>query len=112
MRSPMARPLRKLHTVPAALTRRRHRTWMLSMTFATLGAAVWGADLLWMRVEPESAPSLLTTYLISSAFTVPGALLAFLTLRARTAWLLFTLVPLAANGMMLVLPYVALKLRE
>lgn len=105
----MARPLRKLYSVPA-MARRRHRTWMLSMTLATLGAAVWGAALLWMRLEPDSAPSIRTTYLVSSAFTVPGSLLAFLTLRARTAWLLFALVPLTANGMMLVLPYLALRL--
>lgn len=107
----MARPLRKLYSV-SGIVRRRHRTWMLSMTLATLGAAVWGAALVWLRVAPRSAPSLLTTYLAASAFTVPGCLLAFLTLRARTAWILFTLVPLAANGMMLVLPYLELKLRR
>ena len=106
----MARPLRKLYSVPS-IVRRRHRTWMASMTLATLGAAVWGGTLLWMRLAPESAPSIRTAYLASSAFTVPGGLLAFLTLRARTAWLLFALVPLLANGMMLVLPYLALRLR-
>lgn len=81
------------------------------MTLATFGAAVWGAALLWMRVDPASAPSLGATWMVSSAFTAPGFLLAFLTLRARTAWLLFASIPLLANGMMLVLPWVALKLR-
>jgi len=49
--------------------------------------------------------------MLASAFTAPGFLLAFLTLRAKTAWLLLAAIPLAANGMMLVLPYLALKLR-
>lgn len=84
---------------------------MLSMTLATGGAAVWGASLLWIRIAPESAPSLGAVWMISAAFTVPGFLLAFLSLRARTAWLLFASIPLVANGMMLVLPWLALKLR-
>ncbi len=106
----MARPLRKLYSVPG-ITRRRHRTWMLSMALATMGALVWGAVIFWKQIAPESSPTLLTTYLLASAFTVPGALLAVLTLRARTAWILFTLFPLSANGMMLVLPYIVLKSR-
>ncbi len=81
------------------------------MTLATFGAAVWGAALLWIRIEPQSAPSLGATWMISAAFTAPGFLLAFLSLRARTAWLLFASIPLFANGMMLVLPWLALKLR-
>ncbi len=81
------------------------------MTLATFGAAVWGVALLWIRVEPQSAPSLGATWMISAAFTAPGFLLAFLSLRARTAWLLFASIPLLANGMMLVLPWLALKLR-
>ncbi len=81
------------------------------MTLATFGAAVWGAALLWIRVEPQSAPSLGATWMISAAFTAPGFLLAFLSLRARAAWLLFASIPLFANGMMLVLPWLALKLR-
>jgi hypothetical protein len=106
----MPRPLRRLYAAPAA-ARRRHRTWILSMTLATFGAAVWGLSLVWMRVEPESAPSLGAVWMVSAAFTAPGFLLAFLSLRAKTAWLLFASIPLLANGMMLVLPYLALKLR-
>ena len=106
----MARPLRKLYPI-SSMVRRRHRTWMLSMTFATLGASVWGATLLWMRLAPASAPSIVTALLVSSAFTVPGLVLAFFTLRARTAWLLFAGVPLLANGMMIVLPWLAIRLR-
>jgi len=104
----MPRPLRRLYSTPAG-ARRRHRTWMLSMTLATAGAAVWGVALVWMRVSPQDAPSLGATWMLSSAFTAPGFLLAFLSLRARTAWLLFAGIPLAANGMMLFLPWLALK---
>ncbi|MBL8804336.1 MAG: hypothetical protein JNN27_20230 [Planctomycetes bacterium] len=106
----MPRPLRRLYAAPAA-ARRRHRTWMVAMTLATFGAAVWGAALVWRYVEPESAPGLGAVWMLASAFTAPGFLLAFLTLRAKTAWLLLAAIPLAANGMMLVLPYLALKLR-
>lgn len=81
------------------------------MTLATFGAAVWGAALVWRYVEPETAPGLGVVWMLASAFTAPGFLLAFLTLRAKTAWLLLAAIPLAANGMMLVLPYLALKLR-
>ena len=85
---------------------------MAAMTFATLGAGVWGAALVWRRLSPESAPTLEQTFLVSSAFAVPGFLLAFLTLRARTVWLLLAGVPLVANGMLLVLPWLALHLRR
>jgi hypothetical protein len=107
----MARPLRKLY--PGSLmVRRRHRTWMFAMTLATFGAGVWGAALLWRRLSPETAPTLEQTFLASSAFAVPGFLLAFLTLRARLVWLLLAGVPLFANGMLLVLPWLALHLRH
>jgi len=82
------------------------------MTLATLGASVWGAVLLWKHVDPEGAPSLATAFTLSSAFTVPGTILALLTIRARFAWLLFVAVPLLANGMMIVLPWIALALRK
>jgi hypothetical protein len=107
----MARPLRRLYPM-ASIVRRRHRTWMLSMTLATLGAAVWGALIVWKQLAPESSPSLATGLLLSAAFTVPGTILAVLTLRARFAWLLFAFVPLVANGMMIVLPWLVLTLRR
>jgi hypothetical protein len=93
-------------------SRRRHRTWMLAMTLATAGAGVWGTTLLWMRLAPASAPSFEATFTLSSAFSVPGLLLALLSLRARLAWLLFALVPVFANGMLLVLPWLAMHLRR
>lgn len=81
------------------------------MTLATAGASVWGASLLWGRIDPASAPSLLSTLMASSAFTVPGTILAFLSLRARLIWILLAGLALAANGMMIVLPWIALRLR-
>src|SRR5262245_31066644 len=107
----MARPLRRLYPI-APITRRRHRTWMVAMTFATAGAGVWGIGLVWMRVAPQTAPSFGGTFTLSSAFAVPGFILALLTLRARLSWLLLTLVPLLANGMLIVLPYLAMHLRR
>ncbi|MCC7014602.1 MAG: hypothetical protein IT454_18725 [Planctomycetes bacterium] len=107
----MPRPLRRLYPM-SSMVRRRHRTWMLSMTLATGGAAVWGASLLWRKLDPAGAPSLLSTLMLSSAFTVPGTLLAFLSLRARTIWVLLAGIALTANGMMIVLPWIALRMRS
>jgi hypothetical protein len=107
----MPRPLRKLYPM-SSMVRRRHRTWIMSMTLATAGAALWGAALLWSRIDPAGAPTLKTTLLVSSAFTVPGTILAFLTLRARTIWIVLAGVALCANAMMIVLPWIALRLRS
>jgi hypothetical protein len=107
----MPRPLRRLYSIESVV-RRRHRTWMLSMTFATAGAAVWGGSLLWRRLDPGSAPELLSTLMLSSMFTVPGTILALLSLRARTIWVLLACLALAANGMMIVLPWIALRMRS
>lgn len=81
------------------------------MTLATLGAAVWGTTLLWTRADPESAPGLFATLMVSAAFTVPETILAFLSIRARLVWVLLAGIALAANGMMIVLPWIALRLR-
>jgi hypothetical protein len=93
------------------IVRRRHRTWMLSMTLATLGAAVWAAAILWRHLAPGSFPGLRAALLASAAFTVPGAILALLTIRARFSWLLFACVPLFANSVMIVVPWLVLTLR-
>jgi hypothetical protein len=106
----MPRPLRRLYPIEAVV-RRRHRTWMASMTLATLGAAVWGGALLWRALDPPTGPGLLGTLLASAAFTVPGLILAVLTIRARTVWILLASIPICANGMMIVLPWIVLRLR-
>jgi hypothetical protein len=75
------------------------------MTLATLAMATWGVALIWSRLAPGSAPALATAFLVSSFFAVPGFLLGVLTIRAKLSWFLFALVPLAMNGMFLVLPW-------
>jgi hypothetical protein len=45
-------------------------------------------------------------------FAVPGFVLALFTLRARLAWLMFAIVPVLANGMLLFLPWVVMRLRQ
>jgi hypothetical protein len=107
----VARPLRKLYDIPRH-ARRRHRTWVLSMTLATLAMAVWGLTLVWMRVSPQSAPRFEIAFLAAGFFAVPGVILALLTVRAKLAWLLFACVPLFANASMLVLPWIARWLRD
>jgi hypothetical protein len=107
----VARPLRNLSRVPR-ITRRRHRTWMMSMTLATLGFSIWGATIVWMRLDRASAPSLETAYLASTCFSLPGWILGLLTVRAKRSWLLFALVPIAFNTMLLALPWFLIWLRE
>ncbi|HTF87108.1 MAG TPA: hypothetical protein VK843_01780 [Planctomycetota bacterium] len=107
----MARPLRNLYRVPV-VARRRHRTWMMSITLATAGLAVWGATVVWMRADRPSAPSLEMAYLLSSLFSLPGWILGLLTIRAKRSWLWFAMVPIAFNTMLLVLPWILIWLRE
>lgn len=82
------------------------------MCLATAGFAVWGAMVVWMRADRPSAPSLESAFLVSSLFTMPGVILGLLTMRAKRAWMLFALVPIAFNAMLLVLPWLLIWLRE
>ena len=85
---------------------------MVSMTLATLALGVWGITVVWTRLAPDQAPSFTTSFLIASLFAWPGFLLGLLTVRARFSWLLFALVPVLANGMLIFLPWMAIKLGE
>jgi hypothetical protein len=107
----VARPLRKLSNFPV-VARRRHRTWVMSMTLATVAFGVWGVTVVWMRADRSSAPSLELAYLLSSLFSLPGWILGMLTLRAKRSWIFFALVPIAFNTMLLVLPWILIWLRE
>jgi len=107
----VARPLRKLYPLQLK-TRQRHRTWMWSMTLATLGMAIWGIVMVALEYVPERVPHFRWVFAAAGLFAVPGFVLGLLTLRARRAWLLVALVPLLANGMLLVLPWVVHRLRE
>jgi hypothetical protein len=83
---------------------------MVSMSLATWAMAVWGVTLVLMDFAPRWAPSWGWATALSSLFALPGLVLAILTVRARRSWFLVAMVPVAANGMALVLPWVALHL--
>jgi len=92
------------------MVRRRHRTWMVSMSLATGAMAVWGVTLVLLDFAPTWAPSFRLAMVLSGLFAVPGLALALLTLRAKRSWFLVAMVPVIANGMALVLPWVAHEL--
>jgi hypothetical protein len=87
------------------VVRRRHRSWMLSMTLASLGWGAWWTTAFLMRFAPAHAPSVETAITISCIFATAGFLVALWTIRARLSWILITLVPLCANASLLVLPF-------
>jgi hypothetical protein len=93
------------------MTRRRHRTWMWSMTLATLAMAVWGVVAMGLEFVPERVPRFGIVFAAACLFAVPGLLLGLFTLRAKRAWLLLALVPLCANGMLIALPWFVHRLR-
>lgn len=82
------------------------------MTLATCAMGVWGLTVLTLRYAPERAPSFAAVFLLAALFAVPGFLLGLLTVRAKRAWLMLALVPLFANGMLIVLPWVVHRLRD
>ena len=106
----MARPLRSLYPIQR-MTRGRHRTWMWSMTLATLAMGVWGAVVVGLELAPEHVPSFGAVFAAACLFAVPGLVLGFFTLRAKRAWLLLALVPLCANGMLIALPWLVHRMR-
>jgi len=107
----MARPLRKLYPLQR-MTRRRHRTWMVSMTLATGALGVWALTVVMLRVAPELVPSFGVVFATACLFAVPGLLLGLYTIRSRLAWILFAMVPVFANGMLIVMPLLVRHLRQ
>ena len=85
---------------------------MWSMTLATLAGAVWGATVVAMELAPERVPGFWLVFAVAGLFSVPGFALGLLTLRAKRAWLLLAMVPLCANGMLIVLPWVVHGMRQ
>ena len=81
------------------------------MTLATLAMGVWGATVVALEYTPERVPDFWIVFATASLFALPGFLLGLLTLRARRSWMLLALVPLSANGMLLVLPWLVHHLR-
>src|SRR5262245_1997628 len=99
----MARPARTLW-ITRGYARRRHRSWHLAMMLATLGWGTWWCVLFVRHLAPEREIPFVLPATISTAAALLGLLIAILTLRARRAWILFALVPLFANGSLLLVP--------
>lgn len=104
----MPRPARQIR-VNRIYARTRHRSWMLSMTCASLGWGTWWILLLVKKLSGH-APGLLLPSVLSILFAALGLGVALLTLRARRSWLLFALIPLLANASLLAMPWLAAEL--
>ena len=102
----MPRPARALW-ITRAYARRRHRSWHLAMMLATLGWGTWWLVLLVHHFAPERNVPLALPAVVSTLAALLGLAIAVLTLRARRAWIAFALVPLFANGSLLVMPWLA-----
>jgi hypothetical protein len=100
----MVRPLRKLWRI-RTVVRRRHRTWMISMTCASLGWASWWVTAALLHFKPSWAPSIDVTDQLAITFALLGFIAALLSIRARLAWLLVVSVPLFANLSVLLIPF-------
>lgn len=100
----VVRPLRNsLHI--RRVVRRRHRTWMISMTFASLGWASWWVTAALLHWKPLWAPSIDVTDQLAITFALLGFVAALLSVRARLAWLIVVGVPLFANLSVLLIPF-------
>jgi hypothetical protein len=77
------------------------------MMLATVGWGTWWCVLFVHRLHPEREIPLALPSALSTAAALLGLLVALLTLRARRAWILFALVPLFANGSLLLVPWLA-----
>ena len=101
----MPRPARQIW-VTRTYARTRHRSWMLSMTFASLGWGTWWVLLLVKKLTGAS-PDLLIPSILSTIFAILGLLVAVVTLRGRRSWLLFVTIPVLANASLFFLPWLA-----
>lgn len=98
----MVRPGRGLRGI-RRVVRRRHRTWMLSMTLATVGWSVIWTSLVLTRWAPSWAPAPETSYGTAGAVAAVGLFFALFSIRAQLSWILICVAPLFANGSLLAL---------
>ena len=105
----MPRPARKLW-VTRTYARRRHRSWMLSMTLASLGWGTWWVVFFLHRIVPDFTFALTVPDVISTTCGVLGFVVAVLTLRARRSWLVFAHIPLLANASLFFMPWLATEM--
>ena len=80
------------------------------MTMATAGWAVWGLSLVLQRALQEELPPFWLVWSLGALFAAPGLLAALLTIRGSRGWLTLAMVPIIANGMLLLLPWLWLEL--
>ena len=99
----MARPLRPQWRM-RTMVRRRHRTWVASMVFATLGWGVWWVTIFVHRFWPEFTVDLFWPSTVAGTLAAIGFALAFFSIRAKRIWVLLALVPMFANGSLLLVP--------
>ncbi|MCB9904478.1 MAG: hypothetical protein H6831_08735 [Planctomycetes bacterium] len=92
------------------VVRRRHRTWMLSMTLASLGWGCWWLAVALAKFAPDLAPGIVVTQVMADLFAIAGLLCGLFTLRAKLAWILITGVPICANLALIVFPFMLPKL--
>jgi hypothetical protein len=86
--------------------RRRHRSWMMSMTLASLGWGTWWC-LLFVHRLTGARPNLLVPSVISSTFALLGLLFVAWSFRAHRAWVMLLAVPFLANLSLLFVPWFA-----
>jgi hypothetical protein len=102
----MPRPARA-RTVVRTYARQRHRTWMLSMTLASLGWACWWSYLVFEHFAPHVDQAFWIASALGSGFAAFGLVAGLLCLRAKRAWVLLASVALIANASLLALPWIA-----
>ncbi|MBL8858079.1 MAG: hypothetical protein JNL28_06230 [Planctomycetes bacterium] len=106
----MARPVRRLWKM-RTVVRRRHRTWMFSMSLASLGWAVWWTTLVILRFSPRTHLDLRIIEWTAGTIAAVGFLAALWCFRAKLAWLLIMSIALFANGSLLMMPWIVDTLR-
>jgi len=101
----MARPVRRLWRMRTTV-RRRHRTWMFSMSMASLGWALWWITLILLRFAPAAAPDVRITEWLVGACALVGFLAAVWSFRAKLAWILIMSIALFANASLFAMPWI------
>ncbi len=81
------------------------------MCLASVGWGSFWVFAFWTRLAPDSAPSIESVCAFSGVFAAFGLAAAIVSIRARLAWIIVTLIPLFANASLLLLPSVIQTLR-
>lgn len=77
------------------------------MTCATAALFVVGFDVAWQRWGNGEGLSRPWLAALVTFICVPGLYFGFMTLRGKFAWIAYASVPLAANALLLALPWLA-----